>query len=136
MLLHRCFIGDLATSDAGTEIYMRIRLFARLGVCARLARRRPYVSNPGPDGADLLAAGGALLLGGPHDGAGGQECGFAAVGCIDGQVGGAAQHHQRKPAVGRIRNDQQVSGSILAVDAHYVLAFVFPSLPVELGWSL
>jgi len=75
-------------------------------------------------------------LGGQQDRAGDQECGFLAVGCLDRQVGGAAQHHQGERAVRRIRDDQQVSASVTAADGHYVLAFVFPSWPVELGWSL
>ena len=35
----------------------------------------------------------ALLLGGKQNRASGQERGFFAVGGVDGQVGGAAQHH-------------------------------------------
>ena len=78
----------------------------------------------------------ALSLGGPQDRTSGQKCGFVAVGGVDGQIGCAAQHHQSEPAVGRVRDDQQVGTSIGAVDSHHVLGLVFPSWPVEVGWSL
>src|SRR5262249_43773909 len=87
-------------------------------------------------GSASVTGGGVLLLRGTQDRARGHKSGFAPVGDINWQVCGAAQHHQGEPAVGRVPDDQQVGAGILAANSHYVLAFAFPSWPVEVGWSL
>ena len=55
-------------------------------------------------------AGGALLVSDPKDRTRGHESRLLAVSSLNGQVCGAAQHHQSQRAVGRVRDDQQVRG--------------------------
>ena len=78
-----------------------------------------------------VGTGGALLAGRLQDRTGHQKCRLVAVGGHDRHAGGAAQHHQREAAVGRVRDDQQVDPCILAVDGHHMLGLVFPPRPIE-----
>ena len=84
----------------------------------------------------LVVAGCALLLGDPQDRARGRKGVLVAVSSINGEVGGAAHHHQCQRAVRRVPNDEQVGGTVCANERHHVLAFVFPPRPVEVGWPL